>query len=211
MSQVGRLEEFDVTTSDVDTYFQPLDCYFVANNTAKVATFISLPGPKTYKLLKSLASPDKASDKMVDKLKQILKTHVQPMESLVSRTVKFYSRKQRTNESITDCVPALKLLAAEEEFRNFLNDALRGIFCIRTADVETQKKLRADKTPSFVEAVKLALARETLPRDMQGLTASPANGMHEVNQPRPHSAIVPAPRTQQTNARGQFHSCSKGG
>ena len=144
MSQVGRLEEFDVTTFDVDTYFKRLDCYFVANNipdTAKVSTFISLAGPKMYKLLKSLASPDKASDKMVDELKQILKTHVQSTELLISRTAKFYSRKQRTNESIMDYVAALKLLAAEGEFRNFLNDALRGIFCIGIADVKTQKKL----------------------------------------------------------------------
>ena len=98
MSQVGKLEEFDVTTCEVDTYIERLDCYFVANNipdTAKVSTFISLAGPKTYKLLKSLVSPDKVSNKMVDELKQILKTHVQPMESLMSRRAKFYSRKQR--------------------------------------------------------------------------------------------------------------------
>ena len=122
MSQVGRHEEFDATTFDVDTYFERLACYFVANNipdTAKVYTFISLARPKTYKLLKSLVSPDKASDKMVDELKQTLKTHVQPTESLISRRAKFYSRKQRTNKPITDYVAALKLLAAEGEFRNF--------------------------------------------------------------------------------------------
>ena len=215
MSQAaGKLEEFDVTTCDDDTYFEHLDCYFVANNipeAAKVSTFISLAGPKTYKLFKSLVSPGKASDKTVDELKQILKTHVQPTESLISRRVKFrYSWKQRTNESNTDYVAALKLLAAEREFGNFLNDALRGIFSIGTADVETQKKLRADKTPSFVEAVKLALARETLSWDMQGLAAPPANGMHKIHQPRPHSTIVPAHRTQQTIARGRFHFCFKG-
>ena len=214
MSQVGRLEEFDVTTCDVDTYFERLDCYFVANNisdAAKVSTFISLAGPKTYKLLKSLVSPDKTSDKTVEELKHILKTHVQPTDSLISRRAKFYSRKQRTNESITDFVAALKLLAAEGEFGNFLNDALRDIFCIGIADVETQKKLRADKTPSFEEAVKLALARETLSRDMQGLAASPANGMHKFNQPRARNTIPQAHRTQQTHARGRFHSGFKGG
>ena len=118
MSQVGRLEEFDVTC-DVDTYFERLDCYFVANNisdAAKVSTFISLAEPKTYKLLKSLVSPEKNSDKTVEELKHILKTHVQPTDSLISMSTKFYSRKQRTNESITDFVAALKLLAAEHEY-----------------------------------------------------------------------------------------------
>ena len=46
---------------------------------------------------------------------------------------------------------------------------------------------------------------------MQGFAASRANGMHKVDQPPPRSIIVPAHRTQQTKARGQFHSCSKGG
>ena len=65
--------------------------------------------------LESFVSYEKASDKMVV-LKQILKTHVQPTESLISRRVKFhYSRKQRTNESIA----ALKLLAAEGEIDLF--------------------------------------------------------------------------------------------
>ena len=216
MSQTdGKLEQFDVTMCDVDTYFECLDCYFVANNIpdmAMVSTFISLAGPKTYKLLKSLVSPDKASDKMVDELKQILKTHVQPTESLISRRVKFYcSRKQRTNESIMDYVAALKLLAAEGEIGKILNDDLTDIFSIGTADVETQKKLRADKMPSFAEAVKLTLARETLYWDMQGLAASPANGMHKIHQPCPCNTIVPAHRTQQTIARGRFHFCFKGG
>ena len=112
--------------------------------------------------------------------------------------MKFYSRKQRTNRSITGYAAALKLLAAEGEFRNFLTDALRDIFCIGIADVETQKKLRADKTPNLVEAVKLPLARETLSRNMQGLAASPANGRHKVNQPRLHSTVLSAHQTQQT-------------
>ena len=122
--------------------------------------------------------------------------------------MKFYSRKQRPNKSVTGYAAVLKLLAAEGEFRNFLNDALRDIFCIGIADVETQKKLRADKTPNLVEAVKLPLARETLSRQMQGLAASPANGGHKVNQPRPHSTILSAHQTQQTC--GRLHFCSKG-
>ena len=68
---------------DVNTYFEHWDCYFVTNNipdAAKVSTFISLAGPKTWKKkLESFVSYEKASDKMVV-LKQILKTHVQLTE-----------------------------------------------------------------------------------------------------------------------------------
>ena len=72
-------------------------------------------------------------------------------------------------------------------------------------------KRSCEKPPSFEEAVKLALARETLSRDMQGLAASPANGMHKFNQPRARNTIPQAHRTQQTHARGRFHSGFKGG
>ena len=75
-----KLEEFDVTTCDADTYFERLDCYFVANNIpdgAKVFTFISFAGPKTHKLLKSLVSPDKTSDETVDELKHCTCGHGQ--------------------------------------------------------------------------------------------------------------------------------------
>ena len=88
MSQVRRREEFDVTTCDVDTYLERLDSYFVANaiiGAAKVSTVISLAGPKTFKLLKSLISTDKTSDKLVDQLKQMLKTHVQPGDGIVDQ------------------------------------------------------------------------------------------------------------------------------
>ena len=60
MSQVWRLEKFDVMTCDVDTYFESLEYYFVANSipdATKVSTFSSLAcGPKTYKLFKIVLS-----------------------------------------------------------------------------------------------------------------------------------------------------------
>ena len=57
-----------------------LNVYFVANNIpdgAKVFTLISLAGPKTYKLLKSLVSPDKTSDETVDELRHCTCGHGQ--------------------------------------------------------------------------------------------------------------------------------------
>lgn len=142
---------FDVTC-DVDTSTsERLNCYVVANNipdAAKVSTFNNLAGPKTYTetFAEILSITRQDLRQKVDELKLILKTHVQPSNGIL--------RKQRTSESIMHYVAALKLQAAEGELGNFLRD----IFCIRIADVETQKKLRADKTPSFAEA------RETLSR-----------------------------------------------
>ena len=76
MAQIGKLEEFDCITSDVDTYFARLESYFKANKVAtdsKINTFISVAGEKTYKLLKSLPAPEKPKDRSLDDIRKLLR------------------------------------------------------------------------------------------------------------------------------------------
>ena len=113
-------------------------------DSAKVDVFLSVVGPKTYKLLKSLIAPMLPSDKTIDELYQTLKRHVQPTDSVISRRARFYTRNQKDTESVTDFVAELKLLAAECEFDAFLDQALRYIFAIGIGDRETQRKLRSE-------------------------------------------------------------------
>ena len=75
-----------------------------------------------------------------------------------SHRVRFYTRKQKDTESVTDFVSELKLLAAECEFDAFLDQALCDIFAIGIADRETQRKLREVKQLTFAKAVEIALA-----------------------------------------------------
>ena len=56
---------------------------------AKVNVFLSVVGPKTYKLLKSLIAPTLPSDKTVGELYQTLKRHVQPTDSVISRRARY--------------------------------------------------------------------------------------------------------------------------
>ena len=86
MSHFGRLEEFDCSSTDTDSYFERLHAFYRANNvhdtdSAKVDIFLSVVGPKTYKLLKSLIAPTLPSDKTIDELYQTLKRHVRPTDS----------------------------------------------------------------------------------------------------------------------------------
>ena len=86
MSRFGRLEEFDGSSTDIDSCFERLHAFYRANNardSAKVDVFISVVGPKTYKLLKSLTAPTLPSNKTIDELYQTLKWHVQPMDSVI--------------------------------------------------------------------------------------------------------------------------------
>ena len=110
MSHFGRLEEFDCSSTDIDSYFERLHAFYRANNvrdSAKVDVFFSVVGPKTYKLLKSLTAPTLPSDKTIGELYQTLKRHVQPTDSVISRRARFYTRKQKDTESVTDFVAEL--------------------------------------------------------------------------------------------------------
>ena len=51
-------------------------------DSAKVDVFLSVVGPKTYKLLKSLIAPTLPSEKTIDELYQTLQRHVQPTDSV---------------------------------------------------------------------------------------------------------------------------------
>ena len=197
MSHFGRLEEFDCSSTDMDSYFERLHAFYRANNvrdSAKVDVFLSVVGPKTYKLLKSLIAPTLPSDKTIGELYQTLKWHVQPTDSVISRRARFYTRKQKDTESVTNFVAELKLLAAECEFDTFLDQALRDIFAIGIGDRETQRKLREAKQLTFAKAVEIALTRESISRELSGTSDKvAAGGMHalghsssgQVQQPRP--------------------------
>ena len=184
MALIGKLEEFDTVHGDVDTYFDRLNSFFAANdvtdNGKKVHTFISVAGEKTYKLLKAIVAPQKPTEKTIDEIKTALKTHLQPTETLVSRRSKFYKRTQGQNETIADFAAALQELAADSNFGDFLNQALRDIFIIGLRDIDTQRKLRSEKDISFKKALETALARETLSRELTG-RGMPIEAVHQVS------------------------------
>ena len=67
MTTLGRIEEFDPSTTDLESYTERLEQYFVANGVTtdakQTAVLLSLIGARTYKTLKSLVTPEKPSDK----------------------------------------------------------------------------------------------------------------------------------------------------
>ena len=215
MSHFGRLEEFDCSSTDIDSYFERLHAFYRANSvrdSAKVDVFLSVVGPKTYKLLKSLIAPALPSDKTIDELYQTLKRHVQPTDSVISRRARFYTIKQKDTESVTDFVAELKLLAAECEFDAFLDQALRDIFAIGIGDRETQRKLREAKHLTFAKAVEIALARESISRELSGTSdKDAAGGMHALGHSSSGQAQQPRPaRSKRGRGGGRYGGSRRG-
>ena len=79
MSNLGRIEDFDPAVTDLESYTERLEQYFVANDVTtenkKTAVFLSVIGAKTYEVLKSLIAPEKPSTKTYLDLKDALTKH----------------------------------------------------------------------------------------------------------------------------------------
>ena len=76
-------------------YVETLKHYFAANDVTdngKKAIFLSVIGPKVYKLLSSLMAPAVPGDKAFDELVGVLKNHYNPRPSEIVQRFKFHGQ-----------------------------------------------------------------------------------------------------------------------
>ena len=68
---IGRVEEYQ-EGDNIEEYLERMDCYFSANGITekKVDVLLSVVGPKTYNVLRSMTAPAKPSEKTYDVLKE---------------------------------------------------------------------------------------------------------------------------------------------
>lgn len=164
MSRIGHIESFDDTTSDWRSYEERLASYLLVNEVPegkKVHAFLSLIGPKTYALLKSLTAPQSPSEKSFTALLKLLGDHLAPQPSVIAERAKFYKRSQEESESIAEFVAVLRDLAQSCDFGGFLDEALRDRFVCGLRREDVQRVLfTEDKKLTFQKAVERALAME---------------------------------------------------
>ena len=98
-----------------------MECFLAANGVTteerKCSIFLSVIGPKTYKLLCSLVSPNKPGDKSFAELVQAMKSHYNP--KLLSHTFR------KPGEFVVTFVSKLRTLAQTSNFGDSLADMLR--------------------------------------------------------------------------------------
>lgn len=166
---IGQVEAFDESVSDWETYDERLTSFFEVNNIQpekQVHAFLSLIGPKTYALLKSLVSPTPPATKTLAELKQALNEHLSPKPSVIAERAKFHRRVQRDGETIAEFVAELKRLAQTCKFGTHLEETLRDRFVCGLVRVDIQKCLFAeDESLSFKRAVEKALSLEQATRN----------------------------------------------
>ncbi|XP_075539783.1 uncharacterized protein LOC142574626 [Dermacentor variabilis] len=162
--QLGQMESFDVTASDWTAYKERLTSFLIVNkvpDSDKVHAFLSIIGPRTYGLLKSLTAPDLPSAKSFEQLKSILDAHLARVPSVIGERAKFYRRAQHEGEPLPEYVAELRKFSQTCQFGASLDEALRDRFVCGLLREDVQRVLFTEgDTLTFSRAVDRALAME---------------------------------------------------
>ena len=111
MTTYGSIGEF--TEGEAFEDYIRLDACMEANNVAqeqKVNVFISSIGPKAFKLLKNLCTPEHPKNKEYVDLCRILKGHYSPAPITIAERFKFWTASQGNDEKVADFIVRLKTL-----------------------------------------------------------------------------------------------------
>ena len=103
-----------------------------------------------------MLAPVSPSTKIVEELFEILKEHLKPQPIVIAERYKFYCRDQKENETISDYIAVLRKLTLNCNFREFLDEVLRGRFVCGLINGSTHRRLLAEQTITLKMAIDLA-------------------------------------------------------
>ena len=189
MAVHGSIGEYSDSIEDWTAYTERLENYFTANDvedgSKKRAILLSVCGAATYKLIRSLAAPEKPTDYSYEALKQMVKTHHNPKPSVIVQRFKFNTRVRQGGESIAKFVAELRQLSEFCDFGETLSDMLRDRLVCGIGDTRIQRRLLAEPELTFQKALTLSQAMELADRDTKDLqvasTVNPAQ-IHKLHK-----------------------------
>lgn len=187
MPNLGKIEEFDPTSTNINRYLEHLEQYFIANGVPADtgeqfkcrATLISVISSKAYDVLSDLCSPEAPSEKTYGDLATILKDHFAPKKLLIAERYRFHNCIQLKGESASTFAAKLKHLAYNCNFGTHLNEALRDRLVCGLCNKEIQKKLLTEEH-NFDKALKKALSAEAAETDVAALSREDATPVNKV-------------------------------
>lgn len=111
VSNHGHIGEFNSKLEDWCSCTECLQNYFIANDikseAKQRAILLSVCGPCTYKLIRSLLSPQEPKDVSFTDVKQMT-DHYQPKPSIIVQHFKFHSCSHKQGESVAMHIAELK-------------------------------------------------------------------------------------------------------
>ena len=213
---MGQMEAFDESAEQWSTYVERFEHFVAANGLAgrKLSVFLSVMGPATYGLLRSLIAPEKPGTKTYEETVEVLQAHFSPKPIVIAERFRFHKRNQGEGETITQYIADLKKLSEHCEFGAYLQDALRDRLVCGLNSESIQKRLLTETALTYQKAVEIAISMETVARESQQLSSSQkVNAVYFTSQGRKCT------RCGRTNHREEecfykdqsCHNCGKAG
>ena len=125
----------------------------------KVNEFISKIGPEAYEILENLCKPQQPDEKKYDELISLMKGHFIKSKVEIAETFKFHHITQEKGEPIAKYVGRLRGQAADCNYGDFLDRALRDQFVCGLYEKEDQTSLLSE-TRDIEACIKFATAAE---------------------------------------------------
>jgi len=166
---VGKLQSFNPSVDDWDSWVKVLENFLLANGVDKakdkeaarcVAILLSTVSVSTYTLLKYLSSHAAPETLEFAEIVTILRNHFKPAPKAIAERFKFFSRKQQAGESVTMFMSELRHLAVTCKFEK-LEISLRDQFVFGLSSEAAQKRLfLEDDSLSLRKALSIATSQE---------------------------------------------------
>lgn len=175
---IGSIGPFDESTEQWSSYTERFG-YFVAANGIQddklVPIFLSVIGPKTFNLLRSLLQPSKPGNKSFTESVNTLTKHFSLKPLVIAERFRFHKRNQEEGESVTMFVASLRKLAEHCEFKDVLNDTLRDRLVCGLRNEAAQKKLLTESDLTLDKAINISVTMEMASKEAHALHATGRN------------------------------------
>ena len=185
MPTFGKLDEYR-ETEEWRHYVERLNHFFEANEITdkekRKSIFLVSVGVKTFKLIRSLISPQDPKTRTYEKLTKLLQDYYRPKPSTIVQRFKFNSRSQQSGETIPVFVDELRRLSEDCEFGTTLDEMLRDRFVCGVRDDKIQRRLLAEPKLSLKRALELGIAAEIAEKDGLDLQKSTPSETPTVNK-----------------------------
>ena len=186
-STLGTLQEFKPEVETITAYLERLKAYYDANDVQsgkRVAVLLSVIGPKTYSILRSLMAPDSPQSKSYDALSKALINHFDPKPIVIAERYHFHLRHQSPTETIAEYVAELRHLASSCDFGSFLDQALRDRFVCGLRNDGTRRKLLTEPKLTLPKAIELAQCMEMADKNSRTFKGAEASVQKISSTPR---------------------------
>lgn len=121
------------------------------------AIFLTSIGKRAYGVLHSAALPNNPSDFSIPELAAVLKSQFENPGMIEANRLRFHQRLQGPSESVFDFVNAIQELAAQCDFDQYYDSALKTRLISGLRHQDTKSKLLTTPNLSYAEAKVMAI------------------------------------------------------